>query len=317
MDSQGEWHAFLPYKSAAFTQTFLRKIYEKQNIGEPLSNSYKNGYAFCYYIEHGRCYFEQAAVAPDQIRPVLLFYGATQLLKAFVLTTDPAYPETSRVLAHGVSTRKKKKTRYDFMQDTVHIQKSGLFSQVLAKVFHLPSMEGAKLRMTELLSKIPELKPLFWRINGKTICYPVFSTDHDGFMVACDILNSLAMTKARFFQFLNEKIMPMETEDSTYLYFRLTGSNHRDFLLQDLNGRLYLPAVKTGYLDLPELLVHFLILYNLSMIARYETEWWYTLHFERSSSDLSFIHAFLALAQIKFPKLAGQWLQDREQWVSQ
>ena len=28
---------------------------------------------------------------------------------------------------------------------------------------------------------------------------------------------------------------------------------------------------------LPELLIHYLLLYNLSMISRYETDWWYDL----------------------------------------
>ncbi|MBS4162412.1 hypothetical protein GWP49_35780, partial [Klebsiella pneumoniae] len=49
-------------------------------------------------------------------------------------------------------------------------------------------------------------------------------------------------------------------------------------LLFDLeSGTFLFPAARDRFLKLPEILIHYLIAYNLSMIARYETEWWYDL----------------------------------------
>ncbi len=54
---------------------------------------------------------------------MLLFYGMSQLFKACLLTIDPNYPESTTVLAHGVTTRKRKKQGYQFLEDEVKVQK--------------------------------------------------------------------------------------------------------------------------------------------------------------------------------------------------
>ena len=50
---------------------------------------------------------------------------------------------------------------------------------------------------------------------------------------------------------------------------------------------------------LPELLIHYLLLYNLSMISRYETDWWYDLLGSYSSEDYPFIYQFLSISAQK------------------
>ncbi len=59
-------------------------------------------------------YYDQFSKAPLALKPLLLYYGYVQLLKAILLTVDPIYPQSSSVLAHGVSTRKRKKQHYSF-----------------------------------------------------------------------------------------------------------------------------------------------------------------------------------------------------------
>ena len=53
-----------------------------------------------------------------------------------------------------------------------------------------------------------------------------------------------------------------------------------------------------GYL-LPELISHYLLLYNLSMIARYETEWWSELFKTIPNDDYPTIIQFLKQLNIK------------------
>lgn len=97
---------FLLYKT-------FKKRYQKLNYSDAEQHSFKNSYPFIYYLEHSKNYYQVAAQSPVSVQPVLLFYGMSQLLKACLLTQNPVYPENTAVLAHGVSTRKRKQS-YDF-----------------------------------------------------------------------------------------------------------------------------------------------------------------------------------------------------------
>src|SRR6476620_4268203 len=99
--------------------------------------SYQNCYPFIYYLEHAKTYYEQANIAPLSIKPILVFYGFSQLLKACLLTIDPNYPESTALLAHGVTTRKRKKQQYEFLKDEVKVQKNGLLPCVADKLFQI------------------------------------------------------------------------------------------------------------------------------------------------------------------------------------
>ena len=57
----------------------------------------------------------------------------------------------------------------------------------------------------------------------------------------------------------------------------------------------YFPFVRGRLLTFPEMLSHYLLLYNLSMIARYETEWWSELLKTMPNKDYPFIVQFLNL----------------------
>ena len=67
---------------------------------------------------------------------------------------------------------------------------------------------------------------------------------------------------------------------------------------------------------LPELLVHYLLLYNLSMISRYETDWWYDLLGSYGSEDYPFIYQFLNISAQKIPYYISAFLLTRIQPIS-
>ena len=93
--------------SSQNVQRYLARCYEKSSI-QDAEKSFENCYPFIYYLEHGKNYYELYKTAPFSIQPMLLFYGISQLFKACLLTIDPNYPESTTVLAHGVTTRKRK-----------------------------------------------------------------------------------------------------------------------------------------------------------------------------------------------------------------
>lgn len=310
------WSYFLPYQSASYSQQFLRRIYEHQQMEEPLNKSYKNGYSFTYYLIHGRRFFNQARHSPYEIKPLLLFYGMIQLCKACLLTLDQDYPNTSTVLAHGVSTRKIKKQSFEFLQDTVLIQKRGLFSHMVQTLFKRESLEGQKFQMEELLTYIPELHPLYYKIKRKRLSFSVVLASENQFQVDRHILDPLKMTEERFFRFFDDYFTPINQQSSQEgktpsLTFHLKdGCSKQAVFLSDQYDHLFLAAHRCHYPLIPELLIHYLLLYNLSMITRYETEWWNDLFFQRSSNDISFIQAYIDLSEKKVPLIVGQLLES-------
>jgi hypothetical protein len=302
------WKSYNCFFSADYCQSYLKNSYQKSGIENPEQKSYENGYAFLYYLEHGQIYYEQAEKSPLLLKPILLFYGLVHLIKACILSIDPLYPETTTVLAHGVSTRKRKKQNYLFFQDEVKLQKNGLFPFMSEKMFHMKQLEGEKVVMEELFELIPELDQLFQLTEGKKTFVPIHS-EGEKFIIPEVVLDKYHMSENRLKEYLSSKF-PIEFADEGLTFFM------KDLMLKEtspikfhLEGKFYtLPLKKSDYYYFPELLVHYLLLYNLSMIARYETEWWSELTKMMPNKDFPFIQSFLDITLRKGPFLIYQFL---------
>ncbi|MGJ7923282.1 YaaC family protein [Neobacillus sp. LXY-4] len=308
-------NSYAMFFSASFTQDFLRKSYLNQNIDQADQKSYQNCYPFIYYLEHGKIYYQQAQQAPLIIQPILLFYGYVHLIKACILSKDPNYPETTSVLAHGVSSRKRKKQQYRFMEDDVKFQKTGLFPFISDKLFHMKQLEGDKVTMQELLTNIPELSPLFFQLEKKKTFTEV-KRDKDCLYISDKVLDSFHMTEKRFEDYLLTKFhVPFSiTQSDGKLHLLETEGNNFSskemlpFRFNILEKQFFFPTNKGALIHFPEILIHYLLLYNLSMIARYETEWWSELLKMMPNNDFPFIQSFLKTTITKGPYLIYEYL---------
>ncbi|MBU8908389.1 YaaC family protein [Desertibacillus haloalkaliphilus] len=308
------WQPITKYQSATLTQRFLSDCYRKGELKDAETLSYENCYSFIYHLEHGEKYYIQASKAPLELRPILLFYGMIQLLKACILTVDPHYPENSQVLAHGVSSRKRKKSNYEFLNDEVRLQKNGLLSHFYDKMFHMKHLEGEKYKMEVLLKQVPELHPLFACIYKKPISYRLQKTEESDFKVTAKLLDDFNLGVSSWGRFLNTRTRthlnePYENNGYVVIPFEKP-LNRLDCapFLRSHSGNYYLLRIRDDYLTLPEIVVHYLLLYNLSMICRYETEWWGDLFHNYSSTDFPFIKQFLMVTETKIPSLLFQFL---------
>lgn len=314
--------AYLPFYSTSYTQKYLLQSYQEQGITEAVQYSFSNCYPFISYIENGLLYLKQASQIAVQIKPLLLYYGYTHLLKACVLIVDPIYPETTAVLAHGVSTRKKKKQQYEFLMDEVKIQRNGLFTHLASKMFHMKLSEE-KYSMITLLKEIPELSSLFKRMKGNLPQLPI-SLHREALHIDQAVLNHYHMTKDRFIQLAAEKWrLPIDLENITEedrlikLGLREPISKNKESLLPfryDYRLDTYTLSLQKDMLSqlLPDMLIMYLLLYNLSMISRYEIDWWTELFKEMGHQDLPFISGFLDVAEFKIPIIVGEWLAGKE-----
>ncbi|MGG5254499.1 YaaC family protein [Neobacillus sp. SM06] len=307
------WRSFLRFFSAEDAQAFLKKKYELCHIESAHEKSFDNCYTFLYYLEHGQIYYEQAEKAPLILKPILIFYGLVHLIKASILTIDPNYPESTTVLAHGVSTRKRKKQNYHFFQDEVKLQKYGLFPYMSKTMFHMEQLEGDKITMEVLFQLVPELSSLFFQLDGKRT-FAELLPQNGQFLIPEKVLDHYHMTASRFNEFLLSRFA-----DSVSLSADTLSCTLNDSFLNKITPFKYniedqtvvLPLIKNTFFHYPELLVHYLLLYNLSMIARYETEWWGDLTKSMPTKDYPFIEAFLSITEQKSPFLIYQFLMEK------
>jgi hypothetical protein len=307
--------SFSIFFSSENTQAFLKKCYQQLSINEAEEKSYKNCYPFIYYLEHGQIYYQQATKSPLMIQPILLFYGLVHLIKACILTVDPNYPENTSVLAHGVSTRKRKKQQYEFFQDEVRFQRSGLFTCMTTKMFQLNLLEGEKVTMEELFLQVPELHQLFLHLEARS---PFLETPYNQHSITIpkNVLDLYHMTENRFIEFLEGKSSGSfsfhnSNEETINFNFHAGKYDFFPFRYNIEKDKLCFPIEKDSILPYPELVIHYLLLYNLSMIARYETEWWSELLKTMPNKDYPFITNFLSITLQKGPFLAYQYLMNR------
>lgn len=317
MDNNHAWKFFRTFQSTEVTQKYLNECYKEYTSPEAIS--YKNCYSFIYHLQHGEKYFQQSVVAPYELQPILLFYGTIQLMKASILTVDPYYPESTQVLAHGVTTRKRKRIGYSFLQDEVKVQKNGLFSHFSDKMFHMKQIEGNKYKIEELLKKVPEIHYLFKYINKDVDSYQLKSCGSHQYFVSNKILDHLHLTKDSFQRLLENFFCIEELNEGSsnaanlYLKFKkpLNPLITSPLFYNLKDHTFHLPINRNHYYFFPEILVHYLILYSLSMVCRYETEWWGELFHNYSSTDLPYIKEFLDITKAKIPFYIQLILQSK------
>ncbi|WP_237416873.1 YaaC family protein [Halobacillus halophilus] len=236
MKMMGRPDSFLQYlQVTSHTRPFLHACYTDGQHSRVEHHAYNNAERFMYGLTLGGEYVSSASSTPLSVQPLLLYYGLNHYLKACLLTVDPGYPATAKVLAHGLSTRKRKKQQYRFLEDDIRIQPHGLFPHAASHLFGF-SVEKEKAAMDELLRPLPAMRELY----------------------------------------LLKNIQPGD------------------------EGKAW-----------PELLSYFAVLYNLSMLVRYEGDWWGEMEQMRDREDFVFIVHFLQSAVDQVPALISTWLKDR------
>lgn len=310
-----EWKDLALFYSVESTQKFLEKVYVLNGADEAKRNSFKNSERFIFFLKHAESFYKQASCSPLEIKPILLFYGMSQLIKACLITQDPHYPSHTSVLAHGVTARKRKKQNYCFSDDEVKIQRNGLCMHFMKHLFGQSGIEDERYTMKKLLAAIPELNDIFY-FQKKERFITKIRKDKDLVSIPEDIVIHYKMSDSRFVEYMSHHFQwTFLKKDKDDLQFHLSRQDINPWtsisLLFDMDKRqYYIPSKRDQFLKLPEITIHYLILYNIGMIARYETEWWYELLTQHVSDDYVFIQQFLMVTENKFPKYILKFLQQ-------
>ncbi|HEU4963570.1 MAG TPA: YaaC family protein [Bacilli bacterium] len=320
------WDTYVYFENEQTTSEFLRERYQELGVEKLTPSVYQATPKFIYAIKQAREYYRAAEHCDILTKPLLLYYGMMALGKALITTCDPEYPSTTSVLKHGLSTRKLKREQYSFIEDEVRVQKDGLFN-VLHRTLQGPEIEnGTRYRMKELLAVIPELIHPYRRLYGEpAVCTleEVAGSETAGETAEEALLRrawhlprafvaGVEKTKEEFLELLNRHggerarfSFPEEMDEEGVLRVHLEGEvDHRfPLMLHDFSGQPYLRMPHQGDLVLPEVSVHFMIMFVLGMLCRYETERWGEMILTFSSHDTFLINEFLNVSMRKFPNL--------------
>lgn len=308
------WDSLSIFYSASTTQNYLYSYYTKESVTDCKTRSSENAPAFMHYLKSAEMYYRESTRVTFEIQPVLLFYGYIQLIKACLLSLDPFYPSSSSLLAHGVTTRKRKKQQYEFLKDEVKIQRNGLFPYMSTKMFHVKHLEGEKVVIKDLLFCLPELTEQF-RYFFRNNSFTLQKQECGNYITDSKCLDEFHMPAERLASYLNTKsissVSCKENKAQLFLQFSkpLTLNYHQPFHFDyERNQFALINKQDTMPFTLNEMLIHYLLLYNLSMIARYETEWWMDLNANMPNEDYPFIKRFLNVTRQKGPLLIKEWL---------
>src|SRR5699024_3302709 len=312
-----EIELFYAYVRSQHTaQQYLHQCYQKLNIDDAERKSYENCTTFLYYLEHGHQFYKNGKQLDYLLQPILFFYGMIHLLKAALLTTRPNYPESTSMLAHGVSTRKRKRRNYTFMDDEVKTQYKGLFPYFSEHLFLLKTIPFEKIKMHQLLAIVPELSDLFLLHDGEKMI-KVGSVQSRKLSFPCSILDHYHLTENTFIQRIKSHVPDIyhNKTSQTMIHLHLKRPIQQSFgpFFIHLDQTIYFPKRRDHFLAISEVMAHYLLLYNLSMLSRYETEWWGSLLMTKSELDFPFISHFLDITAKKVPLLIGRELSYKLQ----
>ncbi|WP_146937372.1 YaaC family protein [Cerasibacillus quisquiliarum] len=306
----------LIYLSAQETaQSFLRRIYKQNETYKSIADvkSYENCHSFMYYLDHGRKLFNAGHHVDMIFQPTLYFYGLGHFMKALILTERPHYPESTALLAHGVSSRKRKKKDYTFLEDEVKIQHQGLLPYFSEHILSLKRMPFDKIKMLRLLSLIPELQSLFLLTDEPKLVQLPFQKQVLTFPMT--LLDDYHMTAHAFLNRIKPFLPPILHTNITKSTIKITVNGqireyHTPFFF-DRYEHVYFPTSRDIFLPISEMIVHYLLLYNLSMLSRYEAGWWGDLLMSKADIDYPFIIKFLEITAWKIPYLIERALRNK------
>lgn len=297
------------------SQTYLKNCYANLDDVDIEAKSYENSGTFMFYLDQGQLFLKEGKKGDFRLQPLLYFYGMCHTLKACLLTNRPNYPESTSILAHGVSARKRKKKDYTFIDEEVKVQQNGLFSYTCSHLFLLKNPPFQKVKMDFLLHLIPEMNDFFALSNQGGII-SVGKIDSSSLRFPASIIDSYHLTERAFIQRISPYLPPIKKTElvQNQLVVQLDKPIQQiagPFKLHHAKQEIYFPMDRAYFIAVPEILVHYLLLYNLSMISRYETEYWGELFATKYGVDYSVIVHYLTIVVDKIDVLLGEWLYKR------
>jgi len=255
-----------------------------------------------FETEHNaREYYESADRVSLLTQPLLIFYGMTARSKVLFICT---YGKKSPSKGHGLERLKPR----HFTELSTRVQKDGTFPQ-FHSCYSKEKLFRRKFTMKELLSLVPEIKVEYETVyNEKSRALKVLRTRHGVGVVNTEIekYGDLATDLIKIFPEIRHA---QQFKNSVTIF-------QRDIpTIRAVSGEEYLILPLKRHdknVFLPEMSVHFLIMYLLGMIVRYHLKEMGEIIKDEEKGDIYIVQKFLKITTRKFPNLILNKLRNRD-----
>src|SRR5699024_3605282 len=144
--------------------------------------------------------------------------------------------------------------------------------------FHMKQMPFEKITMQRLASLIPELTFLL-RLEERHDLIEVGNLGSTTLTFPIDILDAYYITANAFIKRVTTHTPPIlkTNVDKTSISFELKypiTTSFGPFFIHHFDEKIYFPRHREQFIPISEVMIHYLLLYNLSMLSRYESQWW-------------------------------------------
>lgn len=305
------WNQFKQFENYGVCLNYLKKCkkFDNSEKFEFRANLIK------HYITQAKEYYFSARDASVLTKPTLLYYGASCLVKALIITKR-CYQDDST--GHGIEVHK---SNADDLMDFRIKPVKGTFLQLYQVLENKNTnlIKSLDFNLEDLLSFIPELKDDFENIfNKKSLAIKVDRIkDEDGeyLFYEGDYFTDLS---------INDFFNNIPNFDKCYVYpsFFSNGFScfkkpmaDEDIVLRNIMGEEFLvSSLSSGEnsIYLSQISVHFLILYLLSMLSRYYVNLWLGENSSDESRYFYIIEKFLDISERKFPNLVLNEILNKE-----
>lgn len=284
-------------ESPSYAVSVLATAYQQLGFTPPKSSIIEASFAMSSAVVQMTSYFVAANSIALGSRPILLYYGMLHLAKAVAIIANPYYGDTLESQKHGLSIRRKK-GRYEYFKDRVFIQKNGVFLdwytslQQLTKVWPISGMAvyandsaehlaHASLPVMELWRCLPDLSLLLSIIGKSTRCTHICPSDVDEALShPLHHIERLAQNVGLEAQTLQQHLQQFYYPSSNIHAWACIDRNHSLPSSAEPQFSICVPPLSPILLNdfsFPEPLVYFALLFQLSMLQRYEPMEWVSL----------------------------------------
>lgn len=306
------WNQFKQFENKGVCLNYLKSCKKFDN-----SDKFKfRASLMKYYITQAKEYYLSARNSSVLTRPTLLYYGASCLVKALILSKR-CYEDDSG--GHGITVSESDTD--DLMGFKIKPSK-GTFLE-LYRVLENKEINIIKyidFNLEDLLSFIPELKDDFENVfNKKSLTIKVDRIkDEDG---------EYLLYEGDYFtdeSIINNFFGNVPNFDKYYFHphFFSNGMScfkkpisEGDIVLRNIMGEEFLVSslpVGENFIYLSQISVHFLILYLLSMLSRYYVNIWQSENSTDEDRYFYIIEKFLDISERKFPNLILNEILNKE-----
>ena len=306
------WNQFKQFENYGVCLNYLKKCKKFDN-----SEKFKfRANLIKHYITQAKEYYFSARDASVLTKPTLLYYGASCLVKALIISKR-CYQDDST--GHGIEVHK---SNVDDLMDFRIKPVKGTFLQLYQVLENKNTklIKSIDFNLEDLLSFIPELRDDFENIfNKKSLTIKVDRIkDEDGeyLFYEGDYFSNISILNDFFDNIPNfgKYYLPPLVSPKGIVCFKRPQSNE-DIVLRNIMGEEFLVSSlqsSENFIYLSQITVHFLILYLLSMLSRYYVNLWLN---EKSSEETRYfyiIEKFLDISERKFPNMILNEILNKE-----